>query len=166
MKNYLKTLFLLIAISFFSVSCMQANEPDAKERSLAVDFKLSDLNQNTVTLSNFKDKQPVILFFWTTWCLFCRKELKTLKDMYPGLKEEGWELFAVDVGEPLYRVENFTQSYFLNFRVLLDKDAAVAQAYGILGVPTYILINKEGYIVFVGNYFPHKNYKELILRAN
>lgn len=154
MKNYLKTLFLLITISFFSVSCMQANEPEAKEKTLAVDFKLSDLNQNTVTLSNFKDKQPVILFFWTTWCPFCRKELKTLKDMYPGLKEEGWELFAIDVGEPLYRVDNFTKSYSFNFRVLLDKDAAVAEAYNILGVPTYILINKEGYIVFSGNYFP------------
>lgn len=164
MKNYLKTLFLFIAISFFSVSCMQVKGSAVLERNLAVDFKLLDLNQTTLTLSNYKNKQPVVLFFWTTWCPFCLNELKILKDIYPQLQKDGWELFAIDVGEPAYRIDNFVKNYSLNFKVLLDKDMTVADAYDILGVPTYVLVNKEGYIVFKDNYFPRANFKELILK--
>lgn len=162
MKNCLKLLFIFVLISIFSVSCIQAKEPEVKDKNIALDFKLQDLNQNTLTLSSYKDKQPVILFFWTTWCPFCRNELRLLKDIYPQLVKEGWELFAINAGEPAYKVDKFVKGYALNFKVLLDKDTTVAGSYGILGVPTYLLIDKKGYIVFNDHYFPKAKYKELI----
>lgn len=162
MRNYAKAIFLFLLVSFFSVSCMQANEPPVRETSLAPDFSLQDLSQNTFNLSSYKDRQPVILFFWTTWCPFCRKELKALKELYPQLQKEGLELFSIAVGEPNYKVENFAESYALNFKVLIDRDTNVAEAYDILGVPTYVLIDKKGRIVFRTNYFPKEKYKELI----
>ncbi len=162
MRNCLRLLFIFALISIFSVSCGQAREPALESRDIAPDFKLQDLNQNTFSLSSYKDKQPVILFFWTTWCPFCRNELRLLKDIYPQLVKEGWELFAINVGESAYKVEKFTKDYALNFTVLLDKDTTVVYSYGILGVPTYIILNKDGYIVFKDNYFPKGIYKELI----
>jgi peroxiredoxin len=162
MPDYLKIFFVFLVISFFAVSCMQANEPPVKETGLAPDFSLQDLSQNTFNLSSYRDKQPVILFFWTTWCHFCRKELKMLKDIYPQLQKDGSELLAISVGEPAYKVDNFAKGYALNFKVLLDRYATVADAYNVLGVPTYVLINKKGNIVFRGNYFPKEKYKELI----
>lgn len=162
MSDYLKTFFVFLVISFFSICCMQANEPPVRETSLAPDFSLQDLGRNTFNLSSYRDKQPVILFFWTTWCPFCRRELKMLKDIYPQLQKDGSELLAISVGEPVYKVDNFVRGYALNFKVLLDKDIAVADAYDILGVPTYVLIDKKGRIVFRANYFPKEKYKELI----
>lgn len=164
MRKYFKLLFIFVLISVFSVSCMQAKEPGAEGRNIAIDFMLQDLNQETFSLSNYKDKQPVILFFWTISCPLCRKDLSTLKDMYPQLQKEGWELFAVNVGESASKVDNFVKNYALNFKVLLDKDMAVAYAYGILGVPTYFLVDKNGYIVFKDHYFPRERYKELIYK--
>lgn len=134
----------------------------AQERGGAADFKLSDINNNTVTLSSYRDKQPVFLFFWTTWCPFCRKELKLLSDKYAQLVKDGFALLAINVGEPAYKVDNFIKKYSLAFEVLLDKDAKVAYTYDILGVPTYVLVDKKGYIVFEGNRFPQENYKDLI----
>lgn len=162
MKTYLKRLFLFIVISFFTISCMQAKEPEVKEASMALDFKLQDLAQNTFSLTSYKDKQPVILFFWTTWCPFCRDELKTLSQTYPKLAKEGWELLAIDVGESVYKVDKFVKDNALTLKVLLDKDMAVAHSYDVMGVPTYILLDKKGYIVFKDNYFPQRQYKELI----
>ena len=161
MKNHIKVLFLLAAVSFLSVSCMQAREVSS-EGSATLDFQLQDLRQNTFTLSSYKEKQPVILFFWTTWCPFCRKELSILKEKYPQLQKDGCELFAIDVEESPYKVENFVKNRALNFKILLDLDAAVAEAFDIFGVPTYIFINKKGKIVYRDNYFPQERYKELI----
>lgn len=187
-KGYLILLCISISLIFLSSACMPIKKPIVKEPiiikepkveevpvkepifqkpefkkiPLALDFKLLDMHGNTITLSSFNDKQPVVLFFWTTWCPYCRKELKMLNDIYPQWVKEGWELFAINVGEPAYRVDNFVKRYALNFKVLLDEDAAVASTYDILGVPTYFLIDKKGYIRFKDHYFPEKNAKNLV----
>lgn len=169
---------LLFVLIFLSVGCEKkpiikqqpeeekpkvVKEAKSTRFRLAPDFMLKDLNRDTFILSSYKDKQPVLLFFWTTWCPSCRSELKTLNDLYPELIKEGWELFAIDVAESAYRVENFVKNYALNFKVLLDKDAAVMDSYDLFGVPTYVLVDKEGYIVFKDNYFPRQDYRRLIL---
>jgi len=134
----------------------------SKEFKLAPDFKLQDIYQDICALSNYKDKQPVLLFFWTTWCPYCQKELRSLNQSYAGLAEDGLEVLAINVGELPDLVENFTKSYYLAYRVLLDKDTSVAGSYGILGVPIYVIVDKNGYIVFQDSYFPYRGYKDLI----
>ncbi len=132
-----------------------------KPGSLALDFQLKDLKQNTVTLSSYKARQPVFLFFWTTWCPYCLKGLKNLNDMYPELKEKGWEVLAINSGDPPEKVANFVRHYPLKFKILLDEKIAAAQLYGVLGVPTYVLVDKDGIVVFKDNYFSAAKIKEL-----
>lgn len=162
-KNYFKVLCIFILIFSLSIACIGAKESAAKEINSAPDFKLQDLNQNEFSLSSYKDKQPVLLFFWTTWCRFCRRELTMLNERYHELIKNGLEVLAIDIGEPAYKVEDFVKIHTLNFKVLLDRDADVAQSYGILGVPTYVIVDKKGNLVFQGNYFP-QNYNELVLK--
>lgn len=148
---------MLFAFLFTPLNCVWATEA-----ALAPDFKLQDLNNNLVTLSSYRDKQPVLLFFWTTWCPFCRKELKALNDMYAQLLKDGIGVLSINIGESSEKVNNFLKKYSLTFKVLLDQDNEVAYSFGLLGVPTYFLINKKGYIVFKDYYFPQGEYKDLI----
>jgi len=134
----------------------------AKDFEVAPDFKLQDLYQDIFQLSDYKDKQPLLLFFWTTWCPFCQNELRVLNGMYAGFLKDGVELLSVNVGELPDTVESFTNTYHLSYRVLLDRDTNMSRAYGASGVPAYILIDKKGRIIFKGNYFPQKEYKDLI----
>ncbi|OGX16293.1 MAG: hypothetical protein A2166_04020 [Omnitrophica WOR_2 bacterium RBG_13_41_10] len=127
-----------------------------------VDFKLSDIQQNNVTLSEYLGKQPVLLFFWTTWCPYCRKELKMLNEKYAQLTSGGIEILAINVGERLYKVEKFIKSYRLDYKVLLDQYATVADAFSILGVPTYILIDKKGNQRLTAYSFPEDKYRSLL----
>ncbi len=150
----------LIAIFIFCFSQYAFSE----EKKLAPDFTLQDLSQNTLTLSSYRDKQPVMLLFWTTWCPYCRSELKTLKDNYETLKKDGVGLLAIDSAELPAKVGNFIKNYNLPFRVFLDQDGRVAGSYGILGVPTYIYIDKKGHVVSKGHYFSEEMYKELIIK--
>ena len=48
------------------------------------------------------------------------------------------------------------------FKVLLDSDAEVAYSYALIGVPTFVLVNKRGEIVFQDNLFPQNTYKEFL----
>lgn len=160
----MRKIFFTLLFLFFIPNFLFSIEPlRPKADTLAPQFSLLDLKGNEINLSDFKDK-PVILFFWTTWCPFCRKELKVLKDIHPDLLKEGWELLVINVGESTYKVDNFLKNYALTFKVLLDQGTAVARAYDILGVPTYILIDQKGEIVFKGHYFPEDSYKDLISR--
>lgn len=150
-----------LALAVIFIFCFRLNA-FSQEKKLAPDFTLQDLSQNTFTLSSYKNKQPVMLFFWTTWCPFCRQELKTLKDNYPELVKEGLLLVAIDAGESAAKVSDFVKSYNLPFQVLLDRDKSVTKAFDVFGVPTYVLIDKQGYVRFVDNDFPKEEYKSLI----
>ncbi|MBN1912779.1 MAG: TlpA family protein disulfide reductase [Candidatus Omnitrophica bacterium] len=148
--------FLLLPSFLFAAA------PFKTERGrTADDFTLLDLEKNKVSLSDFKGK-PVILMFWTTSCPFCRSELKLLNSKIERFAKQGVELLTIDAGEPLYRAQNFMQRYGFSLRVLLDEDTQVAFDYGILGVPTYIFIDRNGKIVAERNSFSEKAYSQIL----
>lgn len=128
----------------------------------AAEFSLHDLEDNLIKLSDFKDR-PVILFFWTTWCPYCRRGILNLNNLYPQLKTLGIELLAINIEETKEKIKRFLMSYPVKFKILLDTDADVAYSYNLLGVPAYVLIDKEGKIKFNKNFFPIKDYQQLIL---
>ena len=160
----MKKINLVVLFLMLAQGLLFAAQPLRTETSeLATNFTLLDLENKEFSLSDFKGK-PVILFFWTTWCPYCRGELKQLNTMHTQFLQNSVELVAINVGEPADKIQRFARSYLFSYRVLLDTDAEVAGAFGILGVPTYTLINKEGHVVFNNHYFPQKEYKDLILK--
>ncbi|MDI6758271.1 MAG: TlpA disulfide reductase family protein [Candidatus Omnitrophota bacterium] len=152
LKSFIIILFILL--SFLSVL--------AKDLSLAPDFKLEDITGKKVTLSSFKDKKPVILFFWTTWCPSCVKGLRLLNDMHADFLGDDVELLFINIGESRSKIERFLKNKYPPYSVLLDKDTEIAYLFDVLGVPTYVIINKAGGIVYKDNYFPYEEYKDLV----
>jgi len=159
------SVFALILLAFLAISCANTSKQTSAYAGESPDFQLKDLNQETVALSSYIDKQPVLLFFWTTWCPFCRKELKVLENMQERAAKDGLELLLINVGESSEKVNNFLKKYSLAFKVLLDQDGEAANSFGLLGVPTYILIDRKGKIFFQGHTFPEQEYKKLIHSA-
>jgi len=131
------------------------------DKASAADIILNDLSAKAVNLSSSSGK-PTVLFFWTTWCPYCRKEIKTLNQMYPQMKKEGIAVFAVNIGEPDYKVQRFFISNALAFGVLLDKDGKAADKYNVVGVPTYIFLDKSGRVISEAHALP-PDYKKLLL---
>lgn len=158
MRNSPILLSLVLSVSFFAFTNLRA-----EELILAPAFKLQDLSGVNVELSSFRDKKTVLIFFWTTWCPYCLKDLKILNNNSKELQEEGVELLAIDVGESAPRVDRVVKKYNLIFKVLLDKDSSVTDSYQILGVPTFVIVDKKGYIRFLDNYFPQEEVKKISL---
>ncbi|MCX5693853.1 MAG: TlpA disulfide reductase family protein [Candidatus Omnitrophica bacterium] len=149
----IKVLLLLVAVSLML---------GFGKTAMASEIVLNDLNGQVVKLSNFKGK-PVILFFWTTWCPYCRQEIKKLNQQYAVMSKEGIVVFGVNVSEPGAKVERFFKDYQLNLKILLDKDGALADKYELMGVPTYIFLDKTGEMILQTHNLPD-NYKELLFK--
>jgi len=152
--------FLFAAVLLLSGLTLPA-QAALKTGDFALDFKLADLQKNTVELSAYRGKQPVLAFFWTTWCPYCRRALKDINDLYPALAAKGWEVLAINTGEPAQKVQAFVAGNPLSFKVLLDENMSVSNAYDILGVPTYVVVDKNGLVAFDDNYFPEQKIREL-----
>jgi peroxiredoxin len=139
----------------------KAQDADSKY-PLAPDFRLKDLSGNEFLLSSYRGKEAVVLFFWTTWCPYCREALKDLEEQYLNLAKDGVVVLTVNVGERKNRVAGFMKKRKLSFRVLLDTDYIAADKYELMGVPSYFLINKNGRIISSDNYFPGDKVKEML----
>ncbi len=153
--------FVLWSVLVCAVFCFSAGGAWASDMKPfpAADFTLQDINQDMFSLSSLQGKKPVLLFFWTTWCPFCQKELQVLNDMYPRLYKDGLEVWSIDVGELPDKVREHISDLRLSYRVLLDKDTAVSNSFKLVGVPTYILVDKDGQVIFRDNFLP-MDYKD------
>ncbi|MFH0826841.1 MAG: TlpA disulfide reductase family protein [Candidatus Omnitrophota bacterium] len=165
-KYFFNFAVFLVLFVFCGIGCGCAKEQETTPSTGALDFQLPDLSQNLYSLCEYKDKQqPVILFFWTTWCPYCREELMVLKDKYAELLADGWELFGINVGESASKVDSFVKNASLPFKVLLDKSTSVAKSFGVFGVPTYVIVGKDGLIKATEHYFPEDAIKELMFSS-
>jgi peroxiredoxin len=159
MKKITTALLALAILLSFSAQAIALAGPSA-----AADFTLKDTNNQHVSLSEYRGKNAVLLFFWTTWCPYCRKELNELRNRYSLLAADGIIVLAVNTGETAGRVDNYIKNKNLPFRVLLDRDGDVAAAYKIRGVPTFILLDQEGSVVLETHTFPYDRYKKLLVK--
>jgi len=152
MRNIFKVILALVFL--ISCSCGFSQRTKAEEGMLGADFKLEDVSGQTVTLADYRGKQDVILLFWASWCAFCRKELKSLGARSEELKKNDIEILAINVEESKKVVERFLSRYKIDLKALLDKDGTVANNYEVVGIPTYVWIDKEGHIEYQGHSFP------------
>ena len=157
----MRKILVLTVVLLSAATFLFAATPVYQAKGQAINFTVNDLQNNRVSLSDLKGK-PVIMFFWTTWCPFCREEIKNLNSRSKSITDEGIQLLPIDAGEPSQRVGNYIKTKGLSLKVYLDEDGQVAQSYGVMGVPTYIFINKKGQIVFKGNSLP-SDYKKYLL---
>jgi peroxiredoxin/plastocyanin len=118
----------------------------AKSKVEAIDFELEDLDGNMKSLSSYHGKL-VFLNFWATWCGPCRFEMPSMQKVYKELKDEGFEIVAVDLREDNKSVKKFVDNHGLTFPVLLDKTGRVGAIYGARSIPTTYIIDREGFIV-------------------
>ncbi|KUG22829.1 putative thioredoxin [hydrocarbon metagenome] len=112
----------------------------------APDFSLYDINGKMFKLSNQK-RNPVIMFFGTTWCPACRDEMPYYKALYDKYAKRGLKFLYIDINESAKRVARFAKENSFPYIVLLDSDGSVANSYNVTGVPTLFLIDKHGNIV-------------------
>ena len=114
------------------------------------DFKLTTLDGDSLALSELKGKK-VVLNFWATWCPPCKAEMPHMENYYRNSAEEdNVEIVAVNMTDSENRgvkvVQEFIDSYGLTFKIPLDEQGVVGEAYQVFQLPTTFMLNTDGTI--------------------
>ncbi|MEO1203893.1 MAG: TlpA disulfide reductase family protein, partial [Pseudomonadota bacterium] len=116
----------------------------AAENELAPDWTLESPS-GTVRLSERIEDGPVVLFFWATWCPFCKALMPHLQSIELEYSDrvEVLALHFRDDNDP----ERFLRERGYPFTVLPDA-GPVAELYGVHGTPGVIIVDQERVLRF------------------
>ena len=121
------------------------SSPPAAIHSVAPDFSLRDLNNQTLELANYRGK-VVLLDFWATWCTPCRGEIPHFVEFQNNYREQGLQVIGISMDDDAKPVREFYQEFKMNYPVALGNEK-VAEAYGgVLGLPITFLIGRDGQV--------------------
>ena len=113
----------------------------------APDFRLSEVRDESgsVSLEDFKGR-PVVLNFWASWCVPCRKEMPALQEVSEGVQDR---IAFVGINHQDSRGEAlaFLDETGVRFPAGYDPEGSTAAAYGLYGMPTTIFISPDGRIL-------------------
>jgi cytochrome c biogenesis protein CcmG/thiol:disulfide interchange protein DsbE len=124
--------------------CLQS-AARADDAGVAPDWSLVSAEGETVRLSEEADAQPVILFFWATWCPYCKALMPHLHSMRLEYGDR-IKILAInfrETGDPVA----FIQDAGYDFVVLPEGDA-VAAKYAVFATPGILLVDRQGDIRF------------------
>lgn len=112
---------------------------------MAPDFSLVTVNGEVYRLEQFRG-QPVIIYFWTTWCQTCNEEMAALAERYLGNKLRGPMVLAINSEEEADVVAAFSDSADIPYPLLVDIDGRVGDLFGMETIPTTYLIDANGVV--------------------
>jgi len=107
------------------------------------ELKFKDFNLNDVDLTG-KKGNIMILNFWATWCVPCKKEMPSLEKLskkYPEIM-----IYPINLEKPN---QDKTQKFFNSLeisklKIYFDPKFSLVKSFNMRGVPTSILIDKNG----------------------
>jgi thiol-disulfide isomerase/thioredoxin len=112
----------------------------------APDFSLVDKYGSTVALSELAGN-VVMLDFWATWCGPCKLTMPLLQEFHDARGNE-MKYYAVNVWqEDTTQVRPYINKYGYTFNILFGS-SETATEYGVKGIPTMVVIGKQGKIRF------------------
>ncbi len=120
----------------------------ANARMDRFDFTLQDVNGQPFTLSDYSGK-TVAVNFWATWCPPCREEMPDLDAYYRAHLPDGdFILVAINDGEDPLMARAFMEQNGFSFPALVDPTSSIAISQGINGLPTTLIIDPAGQIIY------------------
>ena len=143
----------LLIIFIFLISNSFANEAsDIKNLIINKDLKkydgltFLDTQNNQLNLNDFKGNL-ILLNFWATWCAPCKEEMPSL-DLLQGQKKlDNLKIFPINFWQD--NLENsikfFENLEIENLKIYFDSPITLAKKFGLRGIPTSILFNKDGF---------------------
>lgn len=109
-------------------------------------FSLLDTQGKTVALADFKG-EVVFIDFWATWCPPCRISMPEVEKLYADFQGKAVQVLGLNLDENGDNARRFVERKKTPYPVLLAGDSDISSAYGVGGIPHFVLIDKEGRLV-------------------
>lgn len=115
----------------------------------APSYAAATLDGDTLQLDALRGR-VVLLNVWATWCAPCIEEMPALQRLHEQLAPRGLSVVAVSVDVVSPRTDadvlSFIDQFGLTFTVLRDASGRIEDAFGVAGLPTTFVIDRNGRI--------------------
>jgi len=123
-------------------------EMKVKAGDAAPDFKLTDFAGKEWTLGSLKG-QVVLLDFWALWCGPCKRAMPAIQKIHEDYKSKGVTVLGVNTWErDADGAKKFLETKGFTYPSLTKGDD-LAGSYGMSGIPTLVVIGKDGKIAMI-----------------
>ncbi|MYC13476.1 MAG: redoxin domain-containing protein [Gemmatimonadetes bacterium] len=122
--------------------------PTLSVGDIAPEFEAKRLNGSTFRLADYRDKKAVLIDFWATWCPPCVDEIPAIKSIAETYRDQGLEVVGVSLDYDEQALRDFVKEEKLSYVQVFDEDKArtIAKSYGVWGIPSVFLVDKNGVI--------------------
>lgn len=109
-------------------------------------FTLPDPQDKPLNFSRFKGKY-VMLDFWASWCVPCRKSFPKMRKIYNQYKSKGFEIYSISIDESKPAWLKAVKEESNPWPQSLDTKDIASRGFAVTAVPTAYLISPEGKIL-------------------
>jgi cytochrome c biogenesis protein CcmG/thiol:disulfide interchange protein DsbE len=99
-----------------------------------------------VDLDKYRGK-VVVLDFWASWCVPCRRSFPWLNEMHDKYGQEGLVILGVNMDADQADAELFLKEYPVDFSIVRDPEGELAKQYEVIAMPSSYVIDRDGKIV-------------------
>ena len=119
-------------------------------QDISPNFSLKKINGRTVKIGEYLEDGPVLINFWATWCAPCKKEMVFLEKFENEYKKEGFSVLSISIDsqKSLAQVRSYIRINNYSFDVFLDPNMQVFKKMNGNLMPTNILLDKKGNIIW------------------
>jgi cytochrome c biogenesis protein CcmG/thiol:disulfide interchange protein DsbE len=120
------------------------NKIAAGQKPTAPGFSLKPLGGgDKVTLASFRGK-PVVVNFWASWCVPCKKEAPLLQQAYERWHDKGVVFVGIDGGDLSSDARAFLAKHGIGYLNLSDHPEASIGHWGVTGFPETFFVDRQG----------------------
>ena len=142
---------ILIIFIFLMTNLYAGDQPGIKNIIISKEVKkydsltfLDDKNKK-IDLSDFQGNL-ILLNFWATWCAPCKEEMPSLDLLLKNKNLNNLKIFPINIGQDKIEKASkfFNDLKIKNLEIYFDNPTTLAKKFGLRGLPTSILFNKNG----------------------
>jgi thiol-disulfide isomerase/thioredoxin len=112
------------------------------------DFQGTDVNGNTVSLSDYVGKGNYVLVdMWASWCGPCKREIPNLAKLHNLYKNKGLTVLGVYVWDEIENLAPAMEAEKITWPQIIDSNEIATKLYGVQGIPCIMLIGPDGTIL-------------------
>ena len=136
-------LLLLLSFSLLFAGCAE-EAPQLRKGDPPPSFELPGLGQTGFRFPDQFKGRIVAVRVWADWCPFCETELEAIEPVYRRYRDQGLVILAINVRQDRATAQAFVDKLNVSYETLLDTQGDVARAYGVMGLPTTFIIDRDG----------------------
>ncbi len=106
-------------------------------------FQLHTLEGDTLSYPGL-EQRLIVLHFWATWCMPCRKEMPELEQLSEKAARLGLSLLivgvSIDEGDRIQQVQLLVRKLNVRFPIAVAEQSRILEAFWTWGIPVSYLI--------------------------